>query len=100
MTDFGFAKKMINHRHMTGTTLGTPFYMAPQLLKGHKYSSKCDVWSIGVIYYELLYGTHPWKGNNLHQLANHIENTPLFLDPSVKISQESQIFLIQALQIN
>jgi serine/threonine protein kinase len=86
ITDFGFAKKMMNNRQLTGTTLGTPFYMAPQLLKGLKYSSKCDVWSIGVIYYELLFGTHPWKGNSIHQLASHIQNEALFFDPSVKIS--------------
>lgn len=74
IADFGFAKKMINHRQLTGTALGTPFYMAPQLLKGQKYSSKCDVWSVGVIYYELLYGTHPWKGTNIHHLISNIQN--------------------------
>ena len=36
---------------MTTTALGTPFYMAPQLLKSDKYSSKCDIWSVGIIYY-------------------------------------------------
>lgn len=77
---------MMNHRHLTGTTLGTPFYMAPQLLKGQKYSSKCDIWSVGIIYYELLFGTHPWKGNSVHQLISNIENIPLFFDPKVLIS--------------
>jgi serine/threonine protein kinase len=68
---------------MTTTALGTPFYMAPQLLKAHKYSSKCDIWSVGVIYYELLYGTQPWKGGSIHQLLSNIQNNGLYFDPSV-----------------
>ena len=84
--DFGFAKKMISHRQLTATALGTQYYMAPQLLKSKKYSSKCDIWSIGVIYYELLYGTHPWKGANVNHLISNIENHPLYLDPQVSVS--------------
>ena len=74
IADFGFAKKLLNHRQLTKTALGSPFYMAPQLLKGEKYSSKCDIWSIGVIYYELLFGSHPWIGNNIYQLLSNIKN--------------------------
>jgi hypothetical protein len=36
---------------------------------------------VGVIYYELLYGTHPWRGNSLHQLTSNIEQTGLFFNP-------------------
>ena len=34
--------------------------MSPQILKGEKYNSKCDVWSLGIMVYELLYGHFPW----------------------------------------
>lgn len=51
---------------MTGTTLGTPLTMAPEMINGDaKYSSKTDLWSIGVIFYQLLYGTPPFFGLSL-----------------------------------
>lgn len=40
--------------------VGSPIYMSPQILKGEKYNSKCDVWSLGIMVYELLYGHFPW----------------------------------------
>ena len=40
--------------------VGTPLYMSPQIIEGENFSSKCDVWSVGVLYYEMLYGNTPW----------------------------------------
>jgi calcium-dependent protein kinase len=42
----------------------TPLYASPQLLLGKAYSSKCDVWSLGVILYEMIFGTWPFFGKN------------------------------------
>lgn len=45
--------------------VGSPIYMAPQVLNRNKhthYSYKCDIWSFGVLSYEILVGTVPWKG--------------------------------------
>jgi serine/threonine-protein kinase ULK2 len=41
---------------------GTPLYMAPQLLSkiNERYTSKSEIWSIGIIFYEMLYGKTPW----------------------------------------
>lgn len=41
---------------MYQTAVGTPYYMSPQILAGEKYSIKCDVWSLGVIFYEAICG--------------------------------------------
>lgn len=41
---------------------GTPGYMNPQIVLGQKYTNKCDVWTMGVIYYELLFGNIPGRG--------------------------------------
>ena len=40
--------------------LGTPIYLSIEILTGEKYSSKCDVFSCGILLYEMLYGSHPF----------------------------------------
>ena len=50
------------------TQLGSPLYMAPEVLFGNNYDLKADIWSIGVIYYELLYGICPFETNSIINL--------------------------------
>jgi serine/threonine protein kinase len=45
---------------MAQTNIGTPYYMAPQILDCKPYSIKCDVWSLGVLIYKVLFGMTPW----------------------------------------
>lgn len=52
--------------------VGTPLYMSPQILKKSKYTAKSDLWSIGLIYYEMLHGRTPWPASNQMQLLNGI----------------------------
>lgn len=55
IADFGFARKS-NTIDLYTSLVGTPLYMAPEVYKSN-YSSKCDIWSAGVIFYEMLTGT-------------------------------------------
>ena len=46
------------------TNCGTPIYMAPEIWESKPYTQKVDIWSIGVMMYELLSGCHPFEGDN------------------------------------
>ena len=57
--DFGVAKFVNNG--MMQTFIGTPLYMAPEVLNTSSYGYKADIWSLGVVTYELLYGVPPFR---------------------------------------
>jgi len=61
--DFGFAKQMREGTQMAATCVGTPLYMSLELLKGENYTSKCDIWALGFIFYEILHGNTPWNAH-------------------------------------
>lgn len=75
--DFGFAKQMQSQSQMVATTVGTPLYMSLEILKSEQYTSKCDIWALGFIFYELLHGDTPWTANTELQLVRNIEKIPL-----------------------
>jgi serine/threonine protein kinase len=58
LADFGVAKICQNY---TSTNVGTTPFMAPQILNYEKYSSKCDVWSLGITIWMCLFGGDPWE---------------------------------------
>ena len=72
LADFGFAKNVIGRNQMQKSMVGTPLYMAPQVLKREKYTSKCDIWAVGVIFYEMLFGCLPWTGKSEYELVTNI----------------------------
>jgi len=65
LLDFGIAKlKDQTGLTRTGTTVGTAAYMSPEHIAGHAIDERADVWSIGVVLYELLGGVRPFNGEN------------------------------------
>ena len=71
--DFGFAKKSeASSKIANHTIVGTPLYMSLQILKSLPYSSKCDIWALGFIYFEMLHGYPPWNGKSEFDLINKI----------------------------
>ncbi len=73
--------------------------MSPQILSKEPYNSKCDIWSVGVIFYELLFGKRPWKGQSIKDLLRDIKNCKEVEFPQdVEVSELSKSLLVQCLQ--
>ncbi len=72
VTDFGIAKAVSSTRTKTGVILGTPSYMSPEQIMGHKIDFRSDIFSLGVLLYQLLTGVLPFQGQNLNSLLLQI----------------------------
>lgn len=72
VTDFGIAKAISSSRTKTGVILGTPNYMSPEQIMGQKIDPRSDIFSLGVLFYQLLTGTLPFHGDNLSSLLYQI----------------------------
>jgi serine/threonine protein kinase len=71
IADFGISKMHsgaanANYGH---TACGTKYYMAPEVHRGSAYCSKCDIWSLGVIFYELATREYPWNDDIFHKMT-------------------------------
>jgi serine/threonine-protein kinase len=96
VADFGIAKiPNLGTLTQTGSIVGTPFYMSPEQLEGRKLDGRADIFSVGVILYEMLTGAHPFAGDSIpavvykivHQQpkppCSILEDLPKFLDDIV-----------------
>lgn len=74
ITDFGIARITSSSKTATGTVLGTPSYMSPEQLSGKKVDGRSDLFSLGVVLYELLTGEKPFEGESIAELLFKIAN--------------------------
>ena len=70
--DFGIARVLRHTVDIAKTMVGTPYYLSPEIIEGRPYSFKSDIWSIGVMLYEMCALKPPFEGLNMHFLAMNI----------------------------
>lgn len=101
ITDFGFARVIEGDMEKSGqfSKVGTPLYMSPQILDDQKFSAKCDIWSFGMMLYEMLYGRTPWTANSPYQLFQNIKKIPLEFPSKPVRSQSIKDLLKQMLVV-
>ncbi|VVB00675.1 unnamed protein product [Arabis nemorensis] len=77
LCDFGFARAMSTNTVVLRSIKGTPLYMAPELVREQPYNHTADLWSLGVILYELYVGQPPFYTNSVYALIRHIVKDPV-----------------------
>jgi hypothetical protein len=79
LADFGIAKSMLQHENLAlartqhGDLVGTPYYLSPEQASGHEITTQSDLYSLGVMMFEMLTGQRPFRAGTLSQLlALHV----------------------------
>lgn len=70
--DFGIAKVLQHTQAVAKTVVGTPYYLSPEIIKNNPYSFASDIWSLGVLLYEMCALRPPFDAGSLHELAEKI----------------------------
>jgi eukaryotic-like serine/threonine-protein kinase len=76
MTDFGIARIADSHRTRTGILLGTPLYMSPEQVAGQRVDGRSDLYSLGVMLFQLLTGRLPYQSHPIQTLLYRMTNEP------------------------
>jgi serine/threonine-protein kinase ULK/ATG1 len=102
IADFGFARQVAQENHMYQTVCGSPLYMAPEIIKKSDYNNQTDLWSLGMILFEILYGFHPFHNcKSIPELKSVISNEEIIIPPvdtRNEVSEECLDFLRKLLQ--
>ena len=97
LADFGLAK--IHENEALKTSCGTPLYVSPELILKEKYDERTDIWSLGVIFYYLLYGKFPFYSENINEMFTKIiKEQPELSDQEV--SSEANDLIMRMLDKN
>lgn len=96
LLDFGIAKASSDKQlTMTGTTLGSLYYMSPEQIRGEHVDARADLYSLGITLYEIVTGKRPFGGDSgFAIMAEHLQKQPVppvELDPRVPPALNSVI---------
>ena len=98
LIDFGLAKRMRLEQEMTGSgeIFGTPYYMSPEQGHANEVDERSDIYSLGIIFYEMLTGEKPFKGTNAMSIIYKTTNEPVPVLPVALAQYQSVINMMLA----
>ena len=96
--DLGFAKEQSNK--LNNTMCGTPLYMAPELWSGSQQDERVDIWSLGILFYELLTGFTPFESANMSELQNKLKAGSYLFPNHIPVSLEAVFLMDSMLQFD
>lgn len=100
IADFGFARK-VEKDMLLNTLCGSPMYMAPEIINKQDYSIKSDLWSVGIIIYQMIFGRVPFEVSNFMQLIKKINTEPIsFEHDKIKISNSCLDLVTNLLKVD
>ncbi|KAM3876908.1 serine/threonine-protein kinase ULK3 [Diretmus argenteus] len=100
LADFGFAQYMSPWDEQS-VLRGSPLYMAPEMVCRRQYDSRVDLWSVGVIFYEALFGRAPFASRSYAELEEKIRSDkPIELPPGARVSRDCRNLLLRLLERN
>ena len=97
ITNMKFSKNLENAT-TTQTVVGSANMMAPEMMSHQKYNNKIDLWSLGILTYELLTGVKPFEGDDIKEIFNRIKEGKMNLPPTLVASSEIISFINGLLQ--
>jgi len=98
VADFGFCKPLTTAFDSAETMVGSPIYMAPEILRGQPYNLRADLYSLGVVLYEMLYGVCPYEDSTIPGLLSQIQKGKLVFHNYNKISKATENLLRRMLE--
>jgi serine/threonine protein kinase len=87
--DFGIARRFAGEKAARSDVIGTPLYMAPEYIQQGIFDQRSDIFSLGMILYELLTGTTAVRGSNVSEVIDRMINQD-FMAPSARKSEVSE----------
>ena len=73
LADFGFCKVLNSPKDLSKSIVGSPLYMAAEVLLGKDYNANADIWSLGCVLYEMLFKHCPFETSNMSTLITYVE---------------------------
>ena len=100
MIDFGMSKFSNGGKINLQTYCGTIEYMAPEVIQGVNYGSKCDIWSVGVMTYSMLSGTLPFTGKDEIDMSRKINKCAYSFTPIFRDMEDAEDFIEKLLVLD